>query len=110
MSLSGAEQAVAVDDLFEVAPCGYVVLDDHGTIQRANAEFLRLVDASADEVVGRCTLSSLVSTGGQILIETHVRPILEHAGEVREIALELVRPDGGRVPVLLNARRLDAET
>jgi sigma-B regulation protein RsbU (phosphoserine phosphatase) len=110
MSLSGAEPAVAVDDLFEVAPCGYVVLEDNGTIQRANAEFLRLVDTPANEVVGRRTLSSLVSTGGRILLETHVRPILAHAGEVREIALELVRPDGGRVPVLLNARRLDAET
>ena len=110
MSLSGAEPVLAVADLFEAAPCGFVVLEPNGTIQRANAEFLRLVDCSADEVVGRRTLSSLVSTGGRILLETHVRPILEHAGEVREIALELVRPDGGRVPVLLNARRLDAET
>ena len=110
MSLSGAEPVVAVADLFEVAPCGYVVLERNGTIRRANAEFLRLVDATPDEVVGRRTLSSLVSTGGQILLETHVRPILDHAGEVREIALELVRPDGGRVPVLLNARVLDAES
>ena len=110
MSLSGAEPAAGGADLFDGAPCGYVVLDDNGTIQRANSEFLRLVDASADEVVGRRTLSSLVSTGGRILLETHVRPILEHAGEVREIALELLRSDGGRVPVLLNARRPDAET
>jgi phosphoserine phosphatase RsbU/P len=110
MSLSGAEPVLAAADLFEVAPCGYVVLDRNGTVQRANAEFLRLVDATPDHVVGRRTLSSLVSTGGQILLETHVRPILEHAGEVREIALELVRPDDGRVPVLLNARVLDPES
>ncbi len=110
MSLSGADSHVASADLFEAAPCGYVVLEQTGTILRANAEFLRLVDAPADEVVGRRTLSSLVSSGGRILLETHVRPILEHAGEVREIALELVRADGVRVPVLLNARMLDAET
>jgi phosphoserine phosphatase RsbU/P len=110
MSLSGADSYVASADLFEAAPCGYVVLERTGTILRANAEFLRLVGAPADEIVGRCTLSSLVSSGGRILLETHVRPILEHAGEVREIALELVRAEGGRVPVLLNARMLDAET
>ena len=97
-------------DIFEAAPCGIVVVDRHGMIVRANAEFLRLLGASAHQVVGHGKLSSLVSRGGQILLETHVRPILRHAGIVREIALELVRPDGGRVPVLLNASMIDAET
>jgi sigma-B regulation protein RsbU (phosphoserine phosphatase) len=110
MSLSGADSHVASADLFEAAPCGYVVLERSGTVLRANAEFLRLVGAPADEIIGVRTLSSLVSSGGRILLETHVRPILAHVGEVREIALELVQPDGGRVPVLLNARMLDPET
>ena len=37
-------------DLFEAAPCGYVVVDNTGTIVRANAEFLRLVGAPAAEL------------------------------------------------------------
>jgi sigma-B regulation protein RsbU (phosphoserine phosphatase) len=94
-------------DTFESAPCGYVVVDQRGVIARANAEFLRLLGSDADEVVGVRTFSSLVSPGGQVLLETHVRPILDHAGVVRELALELVRSDGGRVPVLMNARLVD---
>jgi sigma-B regulation protein RsbU (phosphoserine phosphatase) len=95
-------------DTFESAPCGCLVVDRHGTIVRANAEFLRILGAGGQDVVGVRTLSSLVSAGGRILMETHVRPMLEHAGVVREIALELVRPDQVRVPVLLNARVVDA--
>ena len=37
-----ADSHVASADLFEAAPCGYVVLERDGTIVRANAEFLRL--------------------------------------------------------------------
>ena len=96
-------------DAFESAPCGYVIVDARGIVARANEEFLRMLDAPAGDVVGVRTFSSLVSTGGQILLETHVRPILDHAGVVREIAVELVRADGGRVPVLLNARIVCAE-
>ncbi len=99
--------SVLTDAAFELAPCGYVVVED-GVIVRANGEFARLLGVPADEVVGR-SLDGLVSAGGRILLETHVRPILEHAGVVREIALELVRPDGGRVPILLNARSIGTD-
>ena len=96
------------DAIFDLAPCGYVVVRA-GVVVRANQEFTRLLDAASDQLVGR-TFSGMLSAGGRILMETHVRPILEHAGVVREIAVELVRADGGRVPVLLNARTIDRET
>ena len=85
-------------------------MDNTGTIVRANAEFLRLVGAPAADIVGVRTLPSLVSAGGRILMETHLRPLLERHGVVREIALDLVRPDGGRIPILLNARVHDPTT
>lgn len=97
-------------DLFQAAPCGYVVVDNTGTIIRANAEFLRLVGEPAGDIVGVRTLPSLVSAGGRILMETHLRPLLERDGVVREIALDLVRPDGVRIPILLNARVHDPAT
>jgi sigma-B regulation protein RsbU (phosphoserine phosphatase) len=96
-------------DAFESAPCGFLVVDARGIVARANAEFLRLLDAEANDVVGVRTLDSLISPGGRILMETHVRRILDHAKVVREIAVELVRSDSGRVPVLLNARVLEAD-
>jgi sigma-B regulation protein RsbU (phosphoserine phosphatase) len=84
-------------------------VDNTGTIVRANAEFLRLVGAPAPDVVGVRTLPSLVSAGGRVLMETHLRPLLERHGVVREIALDLVRSDGVRIPILLNARVQDPD-
>ncbi|MDF1706005.1 MAG: SpoIIE family protein phosphatase [Aeromicrobium sp.] len=98
-----------MSDHFEAAPCGYVLVGQDGVIQRANAEFRRLVDREHEELVGAATLESLLSTGGRIYAETHLRPMLQHDGWVREVALDLVRPDHTRVPVLFNADTMTGE-
>jgi phosphoserine phosphatase RsbU/P len=105
-----AEPGEPDKDLFDAAPCGYVVLDAAGIVVLANAEFSRMVGVTAGELVGIRSFSSLLSTGGRILLETHLLPMLEHEGAVREISLELLRPDGDRVPVILNASIRDRET
>ena len=90
-------------DLFELAPCGYVVTADDGVIIRANAEFHRLVGLPVGDVVSTRSLTSLLSVAGRIFLETHLLPMLRTSAVVREIDLDLVRPDGSRVPVLVNA-------
>ncbi|MET0928221.1 MAG: SpoIIE family protein phosphatase [Aeromicrobium sp.] len=85
------------------ALCGYLEVGPDGVILTANTEFLRLADRALDDVVGHRTLSELLPVGDRIYYETHFRPTLQMHGEVREIAFELVRPDGTRVPVLVNA-------
>jgi sigma-B regulation protein RsbU (phosphoserine phosphatase) len=90
-------------DLFENAPCGYAVLDATGLVVEANAELLRLLGRSRDDVVGVRSLAELVSAGGRIYLDTHVFPILALDGVVRELALDIVQPDGTRVPVLVSA-------
>ncbi|GAA1974026.1 SpoIIE family protein phosphatase [Nocardioides panacihumi] len=89
--------------LFEDAPCGYVLTDPTGMITAANAEFHRMVGLARGELVGRRTLASLLPVGARIYLETHLLPVLEHDDAVREVSLDLLRPDGVRVPVLLNA-------
>ncbi len=91
------------DELFTDAPCGYVVTNRAGVVVRANEEFLRLVGRSHDDVVDRLTLSDLTTEGGRIFVQTHLLPMLQHDGHVREVALDLRRADGARVPVLINA-------
>jgi sigma-B regulation protein RsbU (phosphoserine phosphatase) len=100
-----AIQETVLDDL----PCGYVETDPDGVITTANTHFLRLVDRSSDEVVGRLTLPDLLSVGDRIYFETHYRPALQMHGEIREIALELVRPDDDRVPVLVSSATADGD-
>lgn len=88
--------------LFDLAPCGYVVLDRDGLVLSANVELHRLVDRSPGELAGS-SLASLLSVGGRIYLETHLLPLLEHDRAVREVSLDLLRADGTRVPVLMNA-------
>lgn len=90
------------DDLFEDAPCGYVVGARDGTIARANRALAELVGVQADLLRGR-RLQDLLTIGGRIYHETHYAPLLTMAGRVREIAVDFRRPDGTTVPALLSA-------
>jgi sigma-B regulation protein RsbU (phosphoserine phosphatase) len=87
---------------------GYAEVADDGRVLAANEEFLRLAGWTSDDVAGSRTLSQLLPVGDRIYLETHFWPALAMHGHVREIALELVRPDGERVPVLVNADRARA--
>jgi sigma-B regulation protein RsbU (phosphoserine phosphatase) len=89
-------------DLFDNAPCGYLSTVPDGTIVRVNQTLLTWLGYERGELVGR-RLSSLLGAGDQIYYETHYAPLLRMQGEVREIAVDLVRADGTRLPVLLNA-------
>jgi sigma-B regulation protein RsbU (phosphoserine phosphatase) len=92
-----------VVDLYENAPCGYLSTLPDGTILKANETFLRMSGRTRDELVGRLRFEQLLTPGGRIYHETHFAPMLRMQGTVREIAVDLARPDGGRVPVFVNA-------
>src|SRR3712207_1993981 len=55
------------------------------------------------QLVGRRRFVDLLSGGGRIYHETHYAPMLRMQGSARQIALDLVRADGQRLPVLVNA-------
>jgi PAS domain S-box-containing protein len=93
----------SAEELYEDAPCGYLSTRADGTIVRANRTFLALAGYDADELVGRKRFYDLLPPGAKIYYETHYAPLLQIQGAVNEIALEIVRADGARVPVLVNA-------
>lgn len=90
-------------DLFENVPCGLVSMTRDGRIRAVNETFVHLTGYARDELVGRLHLRDLLTAGGQIFYETHVDPMLEMQGFVREVALEVVRADGELLSVLLGA-------
>jgi sigma-B regulation protein RsbU (phosphoserine phosphatase) len=96
-----AEQS-DLDLFYDRAPCGYLTTTPDGSLLDANATFVEWCGYEHDQLTTR-RLVDLLSVGGRLYLETHVMPMLFMQGFVREIALELVRPDGGRLPVLLNA-------
>jgi PAS domain S-box-containing protein len=78
----------SAEELFEHAPCGYVITDADGTIVRANATFGGLIGRTRDEVIG-VPFNELLTVPGRIYFDTHVRPLLGMQGYAREIAFEL---------------------
>lgn len=98
-------EALLGDDpvaLYDNAPCGYLTALPDGTVIKVNQTFLTIAGYDAQDVLSR-RLVELVTAGARIFYETHLVPLLGLQGSVREIALDLVRGDGSRLPVLLNA-------
>ena len=90
------------EDLYHRAPCGYLTTSSDGFILRANDTLARWLGWSVAELSTR-TFADLLTLGGQIFHETHIAPMLRMHGEAREIAVDLLRRDGTRLPVLVNA-------
>ena len=90
------------ESLYERAPCGYLSTDPNGRIVKSNATFSTLSGYPADQLVGK-RFADLLAAGGRIYYETHYAPMLRMQGTVREVAFDIVRPDGSRLPVLVNA-------
>jgi PAS domain S-box-containing protein len=105
------EDEAGVDaELYEDAPCGFLVTEPDGTIRRANRTLLAWLGRDASEVVGRRRFDDLLPPGAKIYFETHYAPLLHMQGAVQELALELLQADGRRLPVLVNASlKRDAE-
>lgn len=99
-------EALSYDDaaeLYEHAPCGYLSTAPDGRIIKANQTLLTWTGYTVDELVGRRSFVDLLTGGGRIYHETHYAPMLRLQSMVRELALDLVRADGSRIPVLVNA-------
>ena len=97
------------EELYEEAPCGYLTTRPDGTIVRVNGTFLRWTGHAREDLVGTRRFQDLLTGGGRIYHETHYAPLLRMQGKVREIALDIVRADGSRMPALVNATlKLDA--
>jgi sigma-B regulation protein RsbU (phosphoserine phosphatase) len=91
------------EQLYERAPCGYLSTTPDGMLVKANATFLDLTGYRREDLVGERTFAQLLTAGGRIYHETHYAPMLRMQGTVREVAFEIVRADGQRLPVLVNA-------
>lgn len=89
--------------LYERAPCGYLSTTPDGLIVKVNETLLTWTGYARGDLLGRCRFVDLLTAGGRLYHETHYAPMLRMQGAVREIALDLVRVDGERLPVLVNA-------
>ena len=91
------------EDLYDHAPCGYLSALPDGTIAKVNQTFLTWTGYERADLVGKRRFQELLTAGGQIYHETHYAPMLRMQGWVREIAVDIVRADGTRLPALINS-------
>ena len=91
------------EDLFDNAPCGYISALPDGTIVKVNQTFLSWTGYERSEINGLKRFQDLLTPGGRIFHETHYAPLLDMQGAVREIAVEIERADGSRLPALINS-------
>ncbi|MFF5570097.1 PP2C family protein-serine/threonine phosphatase [Streptomyces luteogriseus] len=93
----------SADDLYESAPCGYLSTMMDGTIAKINNTLLEWLGLDREAVAGRKRFSDLLTIGGKLYHETHFAPLLRMQGELRGIALDMRRQQGGPLPVLVSA-------
>jgi sigma-B regulation protein RsbU (phosphoserine phosphatase) len=72
-------------------------------VLKANSTFLTWTGYRARDLVGKVAFVDLLAPGSRIFHETHYHPLLLLDGQVSEIALEVLRADRSRLPVLVNA-------
>ncbi|WIJ23408.1 PAS domain-containing hybrid sensor histidine kinase/response regulator [Devosia sp. RR2S18] len=89
-------------DLFERAPCGYVIADSSGRIIRANTTLADWIGTDTSALTGK-RFQDLLNIAGKIYYETHFAPLLRMQGFFNEVALDLVSAGGQSLPVLVNA-------
>jgi sigma-B regulation protein RsbU (phosphoserine phosphatase) len=90
-------------DLYECAPCGYLSTMMDGTIAKINSTLLDWLGLDREAVTGRKRFPDLLTVGGKLYHETHFAPLLRMQGELRGIALDMRRQNGGPLPVLVSA-------
>ena len=92
-----------VQDLYNNAPCGYHSLDQNGVFVRINDTELGWLGYQRHEVIGVKRLVDLVTDEGAAVIRTNFPKFMEVGGLPCNLELEMVRKDGSRLPVIVDA-------
>ncbi|USQ97498.1 PAS domain-containing hybrid sensor histidine kinase/response regulator [Caulobacter sp. RL271] len=93
----------ALGRLYEQAPCGLLTLDRELTVLSANPYFWELAGVGAEGSSDPPSLLALLTVASRIYVQGRLQAQLALGGRVEEIALDIARPDGARVPVMMNA-------
>ena len=91
-----------LEDLYQNAPCGYHSLGPDCTILRINDTELRWLGYTREELVGRKAFLDLLAPYSRpVFLENFAE--FKQQGWVHDLEFDMVRKDGTRLSVLLNA-------
>ncbi|MGA9493224.1 MAG: SpoIIE family protein phosphatase [Mycobacterium sp.] len=99
----------SAEDLYENAPCGYVVARPDRATLNVNATLLAWLGYERNALIGK-PFTDLFAVGSLMHYETHFAPLLQLQGELAGVTVDLVTADGSRLPVFITANiKSDAE-
>lgn len=91
--------------LVELAACGLLQTDAHGTIHWANRTFCNWVGRAEAELAGKVKIQDLFTVGGRIFHQTHWVPLMQMQHSVSEVKFDVVHANGAHIPMVLNGIR-----
>lgn len=91
-----------IEDLYENAPCGYHSLDSDGVIRKINRTELDWLGYEREELVGKVRFIDLV-TGDSVRTFQENFPRFKREGSVCDLEFEMIRKNGTRLFVSVNA-------
>ena len=93
----------SMEDLFEQAPCGFLLTRPDGTIVRVNQTLLSWTGYERDELLSGRRFQDLLTVSGKIFYENQYFPLLRMQGFVKGVAFDLVCRDREPLPVLVDS-------
>ena len=92
----------SAEDLYENAPCGYIVAAPDRSIINVNATLLAWLGYERNALIDK-PFTDLLAVGSLIHYETHFAPLLQLQGQLAGVTVDLVTADGSRLPVFVTA-------
>ncbi len=103
-SISASEELELL--LARSAPLALVATDESWRIVGGNPALAELTGHDPADLVGD-SFGSLLTVAARVLHQANLAPRLLADGHIDQVAVEIVRADGTRLPVLLSARLID---
>lgn len=97
-----------MEPLLDTAPCGFLALQDDGSITLVNRTLREWLGYSFDELQGQ-HIDTILPAPSRIFYQTHVFPLLRMQGHIQEVYFPLHRKEGGDIPMLVNAARREGD-
>jgi PAS domain S-box-containing protein len=95
-------QAEELQQLYDLAPCGYHSLDRDGVYTRINQTELKMLGYEWADVVGKIHFADLLTPDSQAKFKQSF-PKFKQQGAVKDLEFELIRKDGSTLFVSLSA-------
>lgn len=95
-----------MDKKLDFAPCGYLSLDDHGSILEINRTLLDLLGYRPQELLGQ-HMNLILTVASQSFYQLYFFPMIRIQGKVEAMYISLETKLGQEIPILLNASRND---